>query len=208
LRVSCTDVPGIDATGRVLVPLTSTGTVTIAVGDVNEQPSLEAGTVSVSESATRGTVLPATVTATDPDNNDMITFSINSGDSTGIFELSGTTAAGSGKYTTTIKVAKSNLDYETTQEYSLTIRATDRAGKYVDAVWRVQVTNVNEPPVFVTPAVSSVSEAAAAGTAVGARLSATDPESDSFSFSIVSGNTNNAFKLTSDGDMTVLGTLD
>lgn len=71
------------------------------------------------------------------------------------------------------------LDYETTQEYHLTIRATDSvSGAYADVIVYVNIEDVNDNyPIFEKSFYSaSVSEAVSFGTSV-LRVNATDRDS-------------------------------
>lgn len=61
------------------------------------------------------------------------------------------------------------LDYETTQKYELTLRATDSVtGAYADVLVSITVEDINDfPPMFTQPSYnSSVSEAASFGTSI------------------------------------------
>ena len=82
--------------------------------DLNAQSTYS---FSVAENAAVNAVV-GRVSATDPDANDTLTFSITAGNAAGKF------AVGTGTTSTPITVAAA-LDYETTKAYTLTLRASD-----------------------------------------------------------------------------------
>jgi uncharacterized protein (TIGR02145 family) len=100
------------------------------------------------------------------------------------------------------------LDYEGTFIYQLRAFVQNGEGFSDTATITVQVTNVNEAPVF-TAALDTLSEANGlkAGTVLDT-LKASDPDGDIFVFFIRSGNTDNMFGLTSEGVLKLTGTLD
>jgi Ca2+-binding RTX toxin-like protein len=100
--------------------LTRTDTVIITVNDVNETPAFGQSSYSfgaIDEHSAQGTVV-GTVSATDEDAGDQVTYSITSGNDENIFAIDSQTG--------TITVDKGYLlDAETTASRSLTIEATD-----------------------------------------------------------------------------------
>jgi hypothetical protein len=78
-----------------------------------------------------------TVSATDADAADSVTYSISDGNTEGKF------AIGSSTGTITVKNA---LDYETTPSYTLTVQATDNNGGTATASVAITVTDVPEDP--------------------------------------------------------------
>ncbi|XP_045179354.2 cadherin-7-like [Mercenaria mercenaria] len=94
-----------------------TATFTIAVGDVNEAPTFTSTsfTACVADASTAGQSV-TTLTATDQDIGDTITYSIASGDTNGDFTFSGSELqVSSGK----------TLDMSSTATYTLVIHAVD-----------------------------------------------------------------------------------
>ncbi len=94
-------------------------------------------TTSVLESVAPGVTL-ATASATDPDANTTLTYTITGGDPSGLFAINSTTGAislASGKH----------LDYETTTQHVLTVSASDGSLSAIQAV-TINVGNVNETP--------------------------------------------------------------
>jgi hypothetical protein len=101
----------------------SAGTITIDIGDVNDNsPVVVPNTFTVTENSAVGVVV-GTVAASDADatvaNNAISTFAITSGNTGNVFSISN---AG------VITVAAS-IDRETTAKYTLTVQATD-SGKF------------------------------------------------------------------------------
>ena len=126
-----------------LAGLFHTQTVTINLTDVNETPVIPAaGPFTVSEDAAVNTVV-GTVTATDVDAGQTLTYSITGGNPNGLFAINAATGA--------IRIANTTyLDYELANTYTLTIRATDNGTGSLNASRNVvvNVTNVNEGPSF------------------------------------------------------------
>ncbi len=170
-----------------------TATVTVNVNYVNKSPVMENQRFSVNENSPEGAVV-GTVKASDPDAGDKLTFSILSGNTDSTFKIDGST----GNLTV---AASDKLNYEASVRYVLTVQVSD--GVYTDSgTVTINVLNVNEPPVINDQAFS-VRENSEKGTAVG-KLAASDPDADTVvMFSMLSGNTNNAFALSVGGEITV-----
>ena len=172
--------------------LTDTIDVTINVTDVDENraPSFADGastTRSVAENTAADTNIGSAVSATDPDTDDTLTYSLSGADAAA-FSIDSTT----GQLQTSAA-----LDYETKTSYSVTITVSD--SELTDTIdVTISVTNVNEAPSFATTtATRSIAENTAANTNIGAAITATDVDAnttlaytlggaDAASFSIVS----------------------
>lgn len=104
---------------------------TISITDVNERPTFKPTTyrVSIPEDATVGAVVD-TVTTTDEDTGDTVSYSFLSGNSAGKFAIDGTT----GKIT-----LAASLDRAISKSYLLRIRARDSGGLTVYAPVTVTV---------------------------------------------------------------------
>ena len=165
----------------------------------NAAPTISDETFSIDENSSNGSVV-GTVTASDA-NSDPLTYSITAGNTNTTFAIS----ASSGEITV---ANSSELDFETTPSYSLTVNASD--GILSDnATITIDVNDITENG---APAVDaqmfSVSEHTSAGSIVG-NIVASDPENDPLSWSILSGNTNNTFLLNSTtGELQLNGSLD
>ena len=90
----------------------------------------------VAEDASVGDAV-GTVTATDPDEGDTVTYSITTGNEAGKFDIVDSTGA--------ITVA-GDLDYETTASYTLTVEAGDGNGGSAEVTVTISVTDVPEDP--------------------------------------------------------------
>ena len=91
---------------------------------------------SVIEDAAAGTAV-GTVSATDPDPDDTVTYAIATGNADGAFAIDASTGA--------IAVA-GDLDYETTPSYTLTVEASDDNRGTATAEVTITVTDVAETP--------------------------------------------------------------
>ena len=172
--------------------LTDTIDVTINVTDVDENraPSFADGastTRSVAENTEADTNIGSAVSATDPDADDTLTYSLSGADAAA-FSIDST----NGQLQTSAA-----LDYETKTSYSVTITVSD--SELTDTIdVTISVTNVNEAPNFATTtATRSIAENTAANTNIGTAVTATDVDAnttlaytlggaDASSFSIVS----------------------
>ncbi|XP_035227160.1 fat-like cadherin-related tumor suppressor homolog isoform X3 [Stegodyphus dumicola] len=132
--------------------------------------------ISVAESLlSKSAVL--TVLADSPEGRQLI-YSIVDGNVHEDFGVNFTTDPGNSNGPCIIYVVE-ELDYETTQQYHLTIRATDSvSGAYADVAVHISIEDVNDnPPVFEKSSYSaSVSEAVPFGTSI-LRVNATDRDS-------------------------------
>ncbi len=158
-------------------------TVAVTVTNVYEAPrfSDDDGTATTTRTIAENTAeerpVGAPVSATD-DENDTLTYT-----------LGGTDAASFDFDTTTGQIkTKDSLDHETKDSYSVTVSVSDgkaangdpetpaQDDTYIDVT--IEVTDLNEKPAFdATPPVAyEIAENTAAGTAIGAALTATDPD--------------------------------
>ena len=131
----------------------------------------------------------APVVATDPDN-DRITYSIEAGDPDGLFMIDAETGL--------VVYLGTGEDYESgTRSYELTVRASD-GGLHSDVTVTVNVTDVAEAPAFAEASYAfSLAENADGGTislALG-RVTATDPENSTITYSIESGDSGGLFEI-------------
>lgn len=192
LVVEARDVGGLADTASVVVDLTNQ----------NEPPSASDAIFGLAENSANGTVV-GSVTATDPDAGDSLTWTIASGNVGEAFTIESTNGQ--------ISVASSAaLDFEAIPAFNLTVRVQDAGGEFDTAAVAISLTNQNEAPTA-NDAVFAVGEDAAPGLSVGV-MTGSDPDAgDTRSWSILSGNTNGAFSLNAaTGELTVAGpsTLD
>ena len=170
-----------------------TVTVTVEVTDVNEPPEFpgsETGMRSVYKAIAAGRNVGSPVTAIDPEN-DQLTYSLTG---TGTADFDFDTSTGQLK-------TKNPLDSEDTTEYSFTVQVSDQkndndeSDSTIDDTigLTVRVTDVNQPPEITGDSSLDFEEG---GTGAVGTFSATDPDSESFTWTL-SG--------TDQGDFTITG---
>jgi hypothetical protein len=142
-----------------------------------------------------------TLSRTDPDAGGSATYTLVAG--TGSTDNASFSISG-----TTLKTAAS-FNYEAKSSYSIRIRVTDQGGLTFEKQFTITVTDVNEPPTNITLTGSTVAEDAAIGDTVGT-LSATDPEGDAATFTLLAGDPadDDAFTVEADGTVKVADALD
>ena len=120
---------------------------------------------SVAENSAVGTVV-GTVTASDLDAADVLTYSLRDDVTGGRFAIN----ASSGAITVT-----GSLNFEGTNAWPIVVRVADQAGHVYDHAFVINVTNVNEAPAGIALAGGSVPEHSPGGTVAGT-ASASDPD--------------------------------
>lgn len=173
-----------DLEGAVLPNHQFTDTLALSIVDNDqEQPPVAAdSTFSLPENSVNGTKV-GTVTATDINPAEILTYAILSGNTGSAFALSSSSNTG------VLTVADaSKLNYEgSPNSWTLLVRVTDKTGKMDTATIKVILTNVNEAPTDIALSGTTVTENMAVGTTVGT-LSATDPDAAAtFTYSLVAG---------------------
>lgn len=175
-----------------------TAIVTINVSDVNEKPIAVDQIFAANEMSANGTVV-GTIVASDPDNGQSLTYEIMGGNDDGIFGLDLNT----GEITV---VDNTNMNYEgnPNNPYSLSVFIKDDGTpKQVTPInVLVNLDDVNEAP-KVNVATFNVNENASKFAVVGT-VTATDPDAlQTKTFSIIGGNVDSAFAISSAGQLTV-----
>ena len=163
---------------------TTTQDITVNVTNVNDNAPVF--TSSATFSAAENQTAIGTVTATDADGGDSVTFAVSDSES----ELEITSDG--------VLTFVSAPDYET-KSYTATVTASDGTNTTTQDI-TVNVTNVNDAPVFTSSATFSAAENQ---TAIGT-VTATDAEGSSVTFT-VSGN---ELEITSDGVLTIASAPD
>ncbi len=193
LTVTATD----NGTGSLSV----SANVAITVGNINDAPVVQNGTMSVAENSPGGTAI-GTVVATDQDAAQSLTYAIIAGNTGGVFAINASTGA--------ITLANP-VDREGTASYTLTVQATDNAGTPLSSTGTITVTitDVNDNAPVITGSTFGVMENSATGTAVGT-ATATDADSVGvLTYSIIGGTGSGLFAINSaTGAITVNGPLD
>ena len=176
---------------------TDTAAVTVDVTNVNDNaPLINDVTTSVAEDAVNATAVTNLNEANTGNDTDLdgqaLTYSITGGNTDGIFSID----AGTGAITVS---NNTNLDYETTQQYVLTVEATD--GTTTDtAALTIDVTNVNDNAPLINDVTTSVAEDAVNATAVANLNEAntgndTDLDGQALTYSITAGNADGIFSI-------------
>jgi gliding motility-associated-like protein len=177
---------------------TDEATITINITDVNENsPAISDATTSIAENAANGTDVfnlddDSTSGDTDVDGQD-ITYSITGGNTDNIFAIDAST----GQITVS---DNTNLDYEATSFYSLTVQVEDPDANTDEATITVNVIDVNETPVaradsYTYEEGSTNSES----TSNGVLANDSDPDGDDITAILVSDVSNGNLTLNSDG---------
>ncbi len=100
-------------------------------------------------------------------------------------------------------VISSAPNFEVKPSYAIRARTTDQGGLTFEQTFTITVTNVNEAPA-ISAQTRSIAENSANGTAVGAALTATDPDAGTtLTYSITAGNTGGAFSFGTGGQLQV-----
>ena len=130
---------------------------------------------SIAENTASGTNIGTAFTATDADG-DTITYSLSGSDASA-FSIDSST----GQLQTSAA-----LDYETKKSYTLTIKATDVYGISTSISVTINVTNVNEVPVFSEGSSTTrvVDKKIGLDSEFGDPITATDPEGDNVVYSL------------------------
>ncbi|MEA1832184.1 cadherin domain-containing protein [Methylobacterium durans] len=152
----------------------TTQTVTVAVGDLNDEaPAFTSpATATVAENAATGTPV-YTALATDKDaaaSFGPVSYALAAGKDAGLFTINGATGE---------VFLKTAADYETHQSYSFDVVASQGSGPATTQAVTLSVTDVNEAPtsVTITPVLTAIAENTAVGTGLKvADLSFADPD--------------------------------
>ncbi|WP_420631211.1 cadherin domain-containing protein [Candidatus Leptofilum sp.] len=175
--------------------------VVIDLTNVNEPPTTSNATYTPNENLGTGEGV-GNVLATDPEGVSL-NYEITAGDPMSAFNVN---AAGQIVVSDTTQ-----LDFETTLSYTLTIAVDDSVNSAVDATVFINLQDLNELP-SVSGNTFAIDENSSNGTAVGT-VTASDPDADDagmLTFDIISGNTGGAFAISNDGnnngDITVANT--
>ena len=163
-------------------------TITINVQAPNQPPVISNQIFTIYENSPNGT-LAGTVLASDPNIGQSLTYSILSGNTNNAVAINAATGA--------ITVANSAMfNYEINPTYTLVVKVQDNGTGNLSSQAAITITllNINEPPLLGTQAFS-LNENSSYGSNVGTIL-ASDPDlGQTLTFTILSGNTNNAFAL-------------
>lgn len=151
---------------------------TISVTDVNEAPTnVVLSSASIDENRPSGTAV-GTFSSSDPDSGNSFVYTLVNGpgsaDNTSFSIVNGQ-----------LRTA-STFDFESRSSYTIRVATTDQNGLSFERQFNITVTNINEAPTNIAISSASIAENQSIGTTVGI-LSSTDPDSNSFDYSLVTG---------------------
>ncbi|QDS88043.1 Cadherin domain protein [Rosistilla ulvae] len=173
--VRVVEVP--DGDGEPATALSSETPLTIQVLNVDEPPQVEFDATAIAENAAAGTVV-ASVSAIDPEGEE-VTITQRGGSTKFVFD----------PLTNQVKVADGAvLDFESDQEYSIQLRATDASfpPNFSDLIIPITVNDAPETPTIVSQTLT-VPENSPTGP-LNASVAAIDPDSnDPLRYEIVAG---------------------
>ena len=177
---------------------TSTASVTLAVNNKNDEPVFTSAPYETTVDEDNAGAAVYTVSATDEDTSDTLSFFL-AGSGSADFVLDSSTGA--------VTLARA-LDYEASSFYYLQVVVLDGNGGSATTNLNVTVNDVNDGPMFLsTPYSASIQENLNSGTKV-LKTTATDQDSgDTLSFSL-SGTNSSHFSVSSTGLVTTTQTLD
>ena len=160
--------------------------LTVTVTDVNEAPSFTSSSTASAAENTSGSVY--TVTASDVDASDTLSYSLVGGADLKLFALNATELS-----FVEAPDYESATDSDGDNVYAVQLRVTDSAGLSQDLALSITVTDVNEAPSFTSGTSTSVSENTS-GTVYTATASDVDA-SDTQTYSLVGGADQELFAL-------------
>ena len=175
---------------------TATSVVTIAVQNRNDPPVLEVMTASTPENAVANNIVGGSIVATDEDVDDVLTYTILSGNACGTYspvfdiislnsigtvQIDGAFAPSAATGPTRPALQLQSCSTPAPTSFTLTIQVSDGAGGSSSHTLTISVTDQNDPPVFTdcpSTRTFAVTENSVDGTSVGtaAELAATDPD--------------------------------
>ena len=169
IRVRSTDAGG----------LSTEKSFAISVTNVNEAPGgLQLSSSSIANGTTSGTTA-ATISATDPDASDTLTYSLVSG--------TGDTDNASFTINANALVLAANVNLATKSSYAIRLKATDAAGLSTEQAFTLSVTETSSAPTAISLSSSQVAENGAVGSTVGQLTSTDANSSDTHTYTLVAG---------------------
>ena len=193
VEITTTDKPG----------LTFTQTLTLAINDVNETPTLITGFSTTMDENTDTTTAATvgTLSTSDPDVDETFSYEISGGRDQALFQLIGNTVA-------IIKDTK--LNYETLENTDLqvNITVTDKGGLTLTQPFTLTINDINEPPTAFTLTQNYLFDNADTTNPVTiGTLSATDEDAnETLTFSITGGTDKALFQINGNDLQLVAGT--
>ncbi|MCA9171735.1 MAG: cadherin repeat domain-containing protein, partial [Planctomycetales bacterium] len=178
----------------------TTATISLTVNPLQDPPTqVNLTPSSIAENSAIGSTV-GTLSTVDPDLGDTFTY---------------TFATGSGDIDNSLFTISGNQlqlgfvpDFETQSSYTIRVRSTDSGNAFVERVFTINISDVNEAPTSLSLSASTFAENLPIGTSVGT-FASTDPDAGaSFTYSLVPGigsTDNGAFSI--DGNQLKLATV-
>ena len=166
----------------------------ITINDLNEAPTtLSLSSSTILENQPTGTTV-GTFSSTDPDDGDTHTYTLVSGlgdtDNTS-FDLDSSTG---------VLTSSEVFNRESKSSYSIRVRVSDSGNLTYTGVYTITILNQNEAPYGLTLSNNSISENQSTGTTIGTFSSLDHDSGDTFTYSLIGSNNDNAsFTLSSAG---------
>ncbi|NVO04323.1 MAG: right-handed parallel beta-helix repeat-containing protein, partial [Bacteroidetes bacterium] len=185
-----TDIKGTVFANSITLQPYASAVLILTAASSNHAPVILNQSFQLNENTANGTII-GTVIATDVDAGQTKTFSIVSGNTGNVFAINAST----GILTVATSAA---LNFEVTPTFTLGIKVQDNGTGTLSsqATITVSLTDVNELPTINNQSFS-IPENSVNGTEIGT-IASTDPDAGQLlTYSIVSGNTNNAFAINS-----------
>ncbi len=168
--------------------------LTVSVTNVNEAPTdTTLSASSVAENSAVGMTV-GSLSTTDPDAGDTFTYTLVSG--TGGDDNASFTISGTALNTAAV------FDYETKSSYTIRVRATDAGSLYVEKIFAITVTDVNDAPTATGDNYSTNEDTMLTVAAPGVIGNDSDPEGSALSAVLVASAANGAVVLNADGSFT------
>jgi len=190
LGVSVTDNGALPTRELDQPALSASAVLSITLLDVNENPVVPPATRTVPENSLAATALTGgAVVGSDVDAGQTLTYTLTGGDGIGVFAIDSATGV--------ISVVQEVLDFETKNEYTVSVTATDDGEGALTGTGLVtiQLEDVNEPPTIDDTA-RSLDENTAAGYLIGAPVVGSDVDAgQSLTYTIESGNGQSFFAI-------------
>jgi VCBS repeat-containing protein len=176
----------IRVTDNGATPLFNDTNLDVIINNVFENPVLNpTGPFNFNENSAVNTPV-TTLTATDPDMGDVLTYSIQSGNTGGMFALDAVTGA--------LRFAGSP-NFEAVPSYALVVRVTDQTGLFSETTVNITINNLNETPTINAAGPFSFAENTAINTLI-TTMTGSDPDTgQTLTYSIVAGNSGNMFSI-------------
>jgi hypothetical protein len=181
--------------GNGNVSSTATSTIVVLDGVTNQPPAIgsDGGGDTATKDVPENTTTVTTVTSTDPNAGDTLTYSIVGGTDGAKFQIDPTTGALS---FITAPNFEAPTDTDGNNSYVVQVQVADGKGGTDTQTLTVNVTNANEPPVITsdgggTTATKGVPE----NTTTVTTVTSTDPDNDTPTYSIVGGTDGAKFQI-------------